>query len=329
LVWVLAFSALASGYDWFGLYAPAGCALHLFVTQPDRRGAAVGLGAWTALLFVGWTLWLASLPGMSVARVFDAAAVRGAGGLFDDPALLAGYVQAWLTETLELMPGWPALLLVALAVMGGAWGFGRADGRPLSGRALVMLLTLPALVHGLAFPQGLLVHGYWLFALPYGLAAGLTLGLSRLRPVVAVAALVILVLAGADGLARQTAIERVDIVAPGIGRALAGLTPPEAVILTNYDVNPLDDALPAGYVLKRPTLGYYADRVVRGRIDGVEALGDALEVRPDATHFLLTPPADRWLEAPPPAAVKAALDGRATRPPIRIPATVEVWLYEL
>jgi hypothetical protein len=101
------------------------------------------------------------------------------------------------------------------------------------------------------------------------------------------------------------------------------------VILTNYDVNPLDASLPAGYVLKRPEFGYYADRVVRGRVTDLQALQDALEARPDATHFLLTPPTARWLEQPPPPAVKAALDDRALASPRRVPAPVEIWLYEL
>jgi hypothetical protein len=330
---VLVASAAASAFDWYGLYAPAGCALHLLVTRRERRGAAVGLAAWTALLFGVWLAWLLALPGMSFARMGQAAAYRTT-GLFADPGVLLGYVQAWLMETLELMPGWPALLLVAVAAMAGAWRpAGEVGAAPAAGglgsRGLVALLTLPPLIHGAMFPQGLLVHGYWLFALPYGLAVALALGLERLRPAVVVVVLLVLVLAGRQGLERQLAPERVNVVALEVGRLLGRVTVPSAVILTNYDTNPFNPGLAAGYSLKRPAVTWYADRVIRGGVETAPALEEALRLRPDATHFLLTPPPRWWLERAPPPELKAALEQRAIRPPRRIEAPVEIWLYAL
>src|SRR5207249_2919425 len=48
---LLLMAALASALDWFGLYAPVLCAVHAFVTRPDRRRGALLLLLWPLLLF--------------------------------------------------------------------------------------------------------------------------------------------------------------------------------------------------------------------------------------------------------------------------------------
>ncbi|MHC4845313.1 MAG: hypothetical protein ACYTCU_04030 [Planctomycetota bacterium] len=332
---VLLLSALASSYDWFGLYAPVGCGLHLWFTDRARRRAALGLAAWTFGLFAAWFAWLVTLPGMSVERLRGAAGVRGPDALRASGDQLLSGVRTWLADTGELMPGWPALLLLALVVLLGALRPASAtrDERsgppPLGARGLLALLLLPPLVHGLLFPAGMLQHGYWLFGLPLGLALGFALAVGRLKPAIALVAVAVLVLAGWSG--RDAVLADRDELAVRIGETLAGVTSPGDVILTNYDTNPPALGAAEGadaYILMRPEVTFYSDRVVRGiglkeRL-GREDLDAALLRRPDATWFLEVP----W---PRPAGEEllSALAARAGAAPVMLSETPPVRLHRI
>jgi hypothetical protein len=286
---LLVLSALASAFDWYGLYAPVACALHLWFTDRSGRRAALGLCAWALLLFAGWAAWLVTLPGMSVERLRGAAGTRGAEALLASDDRLLQAARAWLDHTGDLMPGWPVLLLLALLVLFGA-ASGRTNRRPLGPRGLLALLLLPPLTHGLLFPAGMLQHGYWLFGLPLGLGLGFALAASRLKPAVALVAVSVVVLAGLAG--RQAVLDEQDPLAALVGEALANATAPGDVVLTNYDTNPVAGTAAEGedaYVLMRPEVTWYANRVVRGGIEAPDQLAAALLRRPDAGWFLEVP----------------------------------------
>jgi len=332
---VLVLSALASAFDWFGLYAPMGCALHLWFTDRGRRRAALGLMAWTLVLFVAWVGWLVTLPGMSMGRLRGAAGVRGPDALRASGDQLLEGVRAWLAGTGELMPGWPALLMLSLVVLLGALrpaSDARSaddDSSPLGGRGLLALLLLPPLAHGLLFPAGMLQHGYWLFGLPLGLGLGFALAVGRLKPAIAIAAAAVLVLAGLAG--RQAVLADRDELAVRIGETLASVTSPDDVILTNYDTNPPGPGAAEGvdaYVLMRPEVTWYADRVVRGLGLkpglGSDDLAAALRRRPDATWFLEVP----WPSMPGDDLL-SALAARAGAPPRLLSESPPVRLHRL
>ncbi|HTE05296.1 MAG TPA: glycosyltransferase family 39 protein, partial [Planctomycetota bacterium] len=69
VAWMLAASALASAFDWYGLYMPVVCAAHLAWTAPRRRAAAVALALWAVSLFGAWLTWLCTLPGVTPTSV--------------------------------------------------------------------------------------------------------------------------------------------------------------------------------------------------------------------------------------------------------------------
>jgi hypothetical protein len=340
---LLVVSAVGSSFDWWALYMPAGCALHLAFARGQWR-AAFGMAAWTGLLFGGWLFWMTQLPGMSLEHMLGAAGVRGPGRLLSElgSAPVRDQLAQWFAHSRRLMPGWPALLALSAAVMGGRL-LGGQRGRTLGAPALVALLVLPAVAHGLIFPAGMLVHSYWLFGLPVGLGAGLALALAPLRPAVSVFGVGALLLAG-GGLGwpdRGRALpDAADEVPATLGSLLAVAIPPEGVVLTNYDANPLlPGAVDGAHLTKRPELLYYADRTVRGlavlpdngrdpdRDRGPEdlaALEDALARVPDARWFLLVP----WPVEPSPA-LRAALHERSSEPPTRLHPEADVWLFEL
>jgi hypothetical protein len=172
---VLILSLLASAFDWYGLYAPAACALHLFITRPSRRRSAVLLGAWTGLLWLGWVTWLVTLPTMSWQRLRAAAVVRGPSMILEQGEQAVAGIGVWWSEVGELMPLWAVWLAVSFIMLIGG-GAPREDPaapeRRLGSRGLLALLLFPPLLHGLLFPSGLLQHSYWLFGLPCGLAVG-------------------------------------------------------------------------------------------------------------------------------------------------------------
>lgn len=335
-------AVLASAFDWYGLYAPAFCALHLLVGPGRRPAAACAVGAGTLAVFGGWLLWLGSLPGMTVARVFGAAGVRGAGGLGDasaDASRVDAYLQAWWADSLQLMPVWPVWLGVGLLGLGLRWRASRRDPAPTGGVArlgpgwTVLVLLGPPVLHGALFPAGMLVHAYWLFGLPLGLAAGLVLAPAvRARHLGLVAAGMAL----GFGLGRHG-----DGHPPGdpipalMGSALRSNTRPGEVVLTNYDTNVLRDDRPGpAYLSKRPEVPYYADRIVRGGVGvpgepgAVVALDEALARLPAASAFLQVPVP--WTaEAVLSPALQAALRERAHGEPLVLSGAPPVWLWRL
>ena len=319
---------VASSFDWYGLYAPAACAAHLWFTQPARRAAALGLLLYTAALTALWLVWLLGLPGITAADLSTASGPRGPAALLAQSAELPRALSEWWTATRTLMPGWPLLLAVALAVLAGKLGRPTiADPPPdeprrLGPRGLLGLLLLPPLVHGLLFPAGMLQHGYWLFALPFGLAFGLALALRPLRAPVALVAVLLLLPAGVAGARRL--LDESDQIPVLMGRALAEHTAPPDVTLTNYAVNPFEQDVPGdAWLLMRPEVTFYSDRVVRGGLAQPADLDDALQRRPDATWFLLVP----W--PPPSPGLEAAVAARTEGEPLRLSGDPPVTLHRL
>jgi len=324
MAWMVALAA-ASWFDWFGLYYGAGCAAHALLTRRGFRLWAL-LGGWVAVLFGGWLAWLSNLPGMSWRRVLGAAGVRVDGGVGALEGAIGQALGPWFASSMDLLPLWPLLLgvLCFTALRPGSTLSGPAPG--LGVRWLLLLLLAPPLVHCLLFPAGMLLHSYWLFALPPALASGLALGLSRLRPGVCLAAVVL----GAVGLLSpldQAAEER-DILPAMVGQALGQHTAPGDGVLTNFEVNVLWDGMKVGeYIVSRPEISYYADRAVRGGIRGdgqgrAVDLEQALQLLPSARWFVLWPDPDD-------PGLPRALDALGGPPPLLLGGEPKVLLYRL
>ncbi len=346
--WILLASMLlATSLDWWGFYAGVGCSLHLALTQPRRWRAAAGLGAWTTALFAGWVAWLASLPESSFAGLFGAARVRGPGLLLQgeggsaEALAQARGVEVWFEAMAVLIPLGPLLVLVVL-VLACLPRSRPSKGGLLGVSGLLLLLLLPPLVHGAIFPQGLLVHSYWLFGLPVALGAGVALVLlpqnllaagRRLR--VPLVGLLGLVLAAWSAVWTSTAELLPDPPAPVpalVGELLARTTSPGELTLTNYDCNPL---LPGGegdaYISKLLEVTYASDRQVRGLeleiMHGESQLAayrDARERCPEARWFLLMP-----FPTAPTEELRQALERDASGPPRRVFEEPAVWLFGL
>lgn len=331
-LWMVA-CVIATALDWWGFYACAGSAIHMFLTRPAQRRLALGLAAWTALLFLGWVWWLVSLPGASLGSLFGAAEVRGPTLLLQGGEQLGAAVAAWFSAMGLLMPGWPLWLILA-AVVCTLPQLRRPETGLLGIPGLLGLLLIPPLNHGAIFPQGLLVHTYWLFGLPVGLAAAIALALrplSRRSPAPSIAlaagaAVTSLVLVPGAGLLPDPPSD----IPARVGTLLAGSTQPGELILTNYDCNPLT---PGGsgdaYISKRLEVAYASDRRVRGldltgeRTDE-EALREALERCPDARWFLLMP-----FPHQPSEGLWAALQSASDGEPQRVFQEPPIWLFGL
>ncbi len=326
LPWLVA-SALAVFFDWYGLYAPTLCAVHLFLTQPTRRLAALGLGGWTLLLFSVGLWWLTSLPGMSLDRLAGAAGLRGPAGLGGDIEGLGRHLGAWWSDTLRLMPAWPVLTLV-LAWEGWrglrmARSPGRGQATGLGSGSLLFLLAAPPLLHAILFPAGLLVHSYWLFGLPPALAAAVALACQRWRAPVGVLLVGLLAVAGWS--AADELLAREDPVPALVGDLLARHTAPGEAVLTNFDTNPFADNA-AGYVMKLPEVTFASDRQVRGRVgrSGEPSLAEARTRLPAARWFLLV----GWPESADPALV-AEVSAATLGEPLQVMPGVAVSLHRL
>jgi len=295
--WV-ALAALASSLDWWGLYAPAGCAVHLLLTRPRRWQAAIGLGSVTAALFFGWLGWLSNLPGLSLDRIFGAAEVRGPNLLLQGGEKFSAGLSLWFQHSLNLMPGWPLIVLLGAVLLFGGLGTRRADSgqeRGLLGmRGLLALLLLPPLVHGMLFPAGMLVHSYWLFGLPIGLGAVVALALRSQSRRLSLGIVGLLLVLGWTG--RQGVLPDEATTVPALlGQLLATNIPEGELVLTNYDANLLDvDGEGLDYLTRRPEVAYYSDRPLRGLVlepgaSDVEAWREARRRCPEAVWFLAMP----------------------------------------
>ncbi len=343
----LLLSLLSSSFDWYGLYAPAGCVLHLFFTGRGReRGMAMGLGLWTLALFVGWLVWLVNLPTMSMERFGGGAAVRGIGSLLAHREVLGVAAEAWWREIHGLIPAFAVLLpLAVLALLPARAETTEAtsapirDGAPASNGlgpvGVTALLLLAPLLHGALFPAGMLQHGYWLFALPYGLAAGLATGLARwlppegvwrLVPLAVISAVVVLGLRSVPVILDPAAVGELPAE---LGLLVKAHTEPHETLLTNYDTNAWAPEFAAGYVLKRPAFPYYADRTVRGGIVDPAQLAQARSRHPGPLQFLLTPAGDQWAGASAPVELRAALESLAADPPVVLSESPRVELFRL
>jgi hypothetical protein len=169
----------------------------------------------------------------------------------------------------------------------------------------------------------MVLHGYWLFGLPFGLAVGVALALRPFKAPVALAGVLMLLPAGVSG-ARQLLAES-DQLPVLIGQALAAHTAASEVVLTNYEVNPFEpNRTGDAWLLMRPEVTFYSDRVVRGGIVGAAGLEDALARRPDAAWFLSVP----W-PAPPSSELLAALAARSEGGAVQLSAEPPVALHRL
>jgi 4-amino-4-deoxy-L-arabinose transferase-like glycosyltransferase len=320
---------IASAFDWFGLYYGAACVVHAALAPPRRLGAAVAMGAALTAVFAAWVLWLGNLPGMTLGAVFQAAGVRVGGGagaeLAEAPSLMEGLDQQ-LGELGPLLPGLPVLLLAALAVL----IVGRLSSPPdpdrsgCSTRWLVGALLAPPLIHAVVFPAGLVVHSYWLFALPPALALAAAVVLVRVWPGGALLVVVTLVIVFNSRLPQARQPE--DRLPSMVGISLGLEVPEGELVLTNYEANPLRWGEPGGaYHVRLPEVTFYADRAVRGGVDRPERLEEALARLPSAGWFLLAP-----FPAPPdPQALEGALAARSEGPPRVLSEDPVVRLYRL
>jgi len=330
--WFLA-SVVATAMDWWGFYACLGSAIHLLVTRRAQWRFALLLFSWTAFLFLGWILWLGNLPGATEGSLWSAATVRGPGVLLGDTPELGVAVAVWFASLWALIPGWPLWLLLAALVCMLPRFRGPTQGL-LGVPGLLALLLLPPLYHGALFPQGLLVHSYWLFGLPIGLAAGLAFALRPLTQRCRAASVALA--AGAAGAALWVVPgagllpDPASDVPAQVGALLGGVTDPGELILTNYDCNPLiPDEEGDAYASRRLEVTYASDRRIRGLslnagMSDADAFRAAMRRCPEARWFLLMP-----FPEVPSEGLQAALLEASGREPLLVSEEPPVLLFDL
>jgi hypothetical protein len=192
---------------------------------------------------------------------------------------------------------WPFLALILLC-----WFLKKADQERADRRISITfwLFFLLGAIHMLLFPFGTLFHDYWSFLFMPWTALTAALGLVRLAgigrvlpgipeksgPLLAALAIVALLVSG-----RHYAMERyaepVEHEPYFLGKYIHETARPGEAVITNslpYNV-PVKGTSEDRYYFLRPSLSYYADRVVRGSIESPEAFEDVLKRRDDFTYF--------------------------------------------
>ncbi len=335
-------TVFASWFDWYALYTPVLCGLHLSATRPGRRAAGFGLVAFALAVFAGWVGWVVTLPTMSVERFADAIGVRAsAPGSGEAEAFLSRFAT-WSDDFEMLVP--MVALLLALVPVAFAMsvlrrrsearkGVPQADGLGVSG--LLGLLLLPPVIHAVLFPSGLVIHDYWLFGLPPALGFAAAVALQRLPWGVGLVVLVGYATFGALGVPRVLE-QSVNPIPAMLGEALARRTAPGDVVLTSYATNPFSSR-PEGYTMMEPAITFYSDRRVRGALTGLEAAGVQAKSWDEAlawAHAEAASAGDVWFlldawTARPSDALRAAVASATLGEPEQLDPTVDVWLHRL
>jgi 4-amino-4-deoxy-L-arabinose transferase-like glycosyltransferase len=262
---------LGAAFDWPVHYLAGLLALHawLFRTDSKRWSAGLLLGSFllvgTYLLYTRYVApnpeaqYLESTP---VDAFFFWMGIRVPPDRIPGRPIEAPGVTAWLSRMEETLRKLYTIPLLLLAVIGA--GFAASK----EGKAALWILLVWGLAHVLLFPLGAFVHDYWSSYLGPGLSLAAAFGLvslseragRRRRPVLLVGSGALSLYLLVTGILRVEALPKEPVV---LGPRLRELTKPDEGVLLLNPIDARDE--------------YYADRVIRDRVNRVALFEDALQ----------------------------------------------------
>jgi 4-amino-4-deoxy-L-arabinose transferase-like glycosyltransferase len=270
---------LGAAFDWPIHYLAGLLAIHAWVFRREMRRWSAPLVFGSLLLVAGFLIYtrfvapnpqqqyLSSTPGD--AFLFWTGARVPADRIPGRP-IEAPPVPVWLSRMGNTLRHLFTIPLLALAALGAAWSRER--------KAALWILILWGGAHIFLFPLGAFVHDYWSLYLGPGLSLAAAFGLvtmadwsGRRRTLFLAASSVALSLfLLAAGIRRVDALPREPVV---LGRKLQELTSPHEGVLL---LNPIDarDA-------------YYADRVIRDRVNRISLFEEALSGSVHYRYFVV------------------------------------------
>jgi 4-amino-4-deoxy-L-arabinose transferase-like glycosyltransferase len=272
---------LGAGFDWPIHYLAGLLALDAWYSRKQERRWSVGLLAGsflTAASFLVYARVVAAHPSHQYLQASTAESFLFWSGIRVERDRIPGRpitfptFGEWLKRMASHLDSLYTLPLLALAAFGAAaTGF----------RGRVPPLWIPLLwgvIHILLFPLGAFVHDYWSMYLAPGLSLAAALGLLRVGQyfprrrigVVAASATAMCVFLLSAGIHRVDSLPRGPAM---LGKTLHELTAPDEGVLL---LNPLDarDA-------------YYADRVVKDRINRIALFEEALKSEVRYRYFVV------------------------------------------
>jgi hypothetical protein len=309
LWYVLAVVALIVGtlFDWPALYLCVLLPFHFWLRGRREGRTLIEAGrrmGWLifagAALFILLVIWLSTAGEPKGTSLYESLLHRS---LMPTTFLDIGDPIAYLLKhncfdkTHTLCP-WPFLLLIFL---GWVLGFTRRSAFRNPERAQSLwLFFLLGTIHVVIFPFGTLFHDYWVFLYMPWLALAGGLAVQRIvrlpgagRPALRALCIIVAVLALGGVLARAHFYSQSrfgaeeEIIPTQLGLKINAHVEPGQAVLTNADH--FNQPIPGDedrYVLFKPALSYYADRVVRGHVHTVESLENMLKRRDDFHYFI-------------------------------------------
>ncbi len=272
---------LGAAFDWPIHYLAGMVAVDAWFFRRDMRRWGAGLLAGSLLLVAGFLLYariVAPNPKEQYLKSTPVDSFLFWTGALVPPDRIPGRpieapeIPVWLSRMASTLERLFTLPLLALAALGAAFAWSRRAP------AALWILLLWGLAHILLFPLGAFVHDYWSLYLGPGLSLAAAFGvvsivssIGRRRPLLlsgSTAAISIYLLAA--GIHRVDSLPREPVV---LGPKLHELTAPEEGVLL---LNPMDarDA-------------YYADRVIRDRVNRLALFEDALESKTRFRFFVV------------------------------------------
>ncbi|MBU0754812.1 MAG: glycosyltransferase family 39 protein, partial [Planctomycetes bacterium] len=300
--------AVGTLFDWPALYLCLLLPLHHWFTHRSsggnlwgsfkKLGPLIGVGF---LLFSALFIWLSTAGDPKGTTLIESIVHRTV-----KPSTFLDIGNPWryvwdhcsFPKMHTLCP-WPYLALVFIG-----WILGRFSG-PLHrssglGRALWLFFILGAM-HLFIFPFGALFHDYWIFlCLPWVALAGSSAvcriiavvnggrtGARRVLSWLTGACILGLLLLSGHIYADQRFKEDIEIEPYLLGKKIHDNVAPGLAVMINADhYNQPVPGKEDRYVLFKPELSYYADRVIRGHIQTVEMFKDVLQRRDDFAYFI-------------------------------------------
>lgn len=296
-------------FDWPALYLCGLCPLHLWLVRRKQGMGAISAGVkmWPlmltgVILFALLAVWLSSAAEPKGPSLYESALHRS---MKPSTFLDIGDPLAYLSDQFfKLLPAvhslcpWPFLLLILSGAL--ATRLQPARLRNESVAHTLWILFMLGFIHIIIFPFGSLFHDYWIFLLMPWLAIASGLALWRLAKLYDLrsrglrigSAMVVLLLTAslliaASDYSFQRFTEEKDIEPYLLGKRIyEHVAPGEAVMLNANFYNAPVPGEKDRYVLYKPALSYYADRVIRGDIQSVELFKDVLVRRDDFAYFI-------------------------------------------
>jgi 4-amino-4-deoxy-L-arabinose transferase-like glycosyltransferase len=256
-----------------------------FLPGGTRDGRVAALPALAVAFFLAHLGWVMAMGRSPAAELFAGAGTRSLAGILRDDS---GQANAAVASFFANFPRLLTTALLALGALGAivAAARARAGGGPASGSAAIacFFLFLTGCAHVVLFPQGALVHDYWIYLLLPAFALAAAIAAETIRERVARAQgegfgvlLSVVMVAGvawpSAGSTKATLAnqERGGLPHAMLGRAVREQVRPHERVASNLPYNTQGTRY---YVF--PEFTWYSDRRVRGGIHDRAALDRAI-----------------------------------------------------